>query len=177
MKLTGPQATVFASVIAVFGLILGAFLTPLASKLISPPETAPRLPTQLCDQYGIKIVTPQNHADVPVEFELTGTYEKAPPEGYVLVYLTPPNHSSFWPNSIVDFDPLTRTWKAQARLLGDPTPQIIEGDYMVVLVGKSGRLYWDYYWRVSQETGHWIYFDGLTEDTILCAQVSVKRTK
>jgi len=30
---------------------------------------------------------------------------------------------------------------------------------------------------VNQESGDWIYFDDLTEDTALCAQVSLKRTK
>jgi len=179
-KLTIRGAIIVAS-IGLVGIVLGAILNPLASVWIQGSVTSQSvnssLQTQTCDQYDIKIVTPQNHAEVPIEFELMGTYEKEPPVGYLMVYLTPPDHQTFWPQNIVEFDPLNKTWKAQARLLGDAASQVLEADYMIVLVGKSGRLYWDYFWRVNQESGHWIYFDDLTEDTALCAQVSLKRTK
>ena len=178
-KITMKAARVVA-IIGVVGAIIGSIITAFLPALVQfwlGHPTQPSLQIQNCDQYGIKIVSPQNHAEVPIDFELAGTYEKQPPDGYLLAYLTPSDHQTFWPQNVVEFDPLNKTWKAQARLLGDATSQSLEADYMIVLVGKSGRLYWDYFWRVNQESGYWIYFNGLTEDTDLCAQVSLKRTK
>ncbi|HSB02365.1 MAG TPA: hypothetical protein VLE49_17065 [Anaerolineales bacterium] len=37
MKLTGPQATIIAAMIAVFGIAIGSFLNPLAEKVINRP--------------------------------------------------------------------------------------------------------------------------------------------
>lgn len=37
MKLTGPQATIIAAIIAVFGIAVGSFLSPLAEKVINKP--------------------------------------------------------------------------------------------------------------------------------------------
>lgn len=37
MKLTGPQATVVAAIIAVIGIVIGSFLDPLANKVINKP--------------------------------------------------------------------------------------------------------------------------------------------
>lgn len=168
------RGVIIAAIIGVFGIAVGAVL----SQLVHPSRAnLPSIQTVPCDEYGIEIVTPQNHAEVPIEFELAGTYEKQPPEGELLVYLTPLDHKSFWPQSVVEFDSLKKSWRAQVRLLGDPKSGPIEGDYLVALVGKSGRLYYDYFWKVNNETGSWIYFDGLTEDTAICGQVSVKRTK
>lgn len=42
MKLTSPQATIFAALIAVVGIIIGSFLTPLAEWLINKPTTNSR---------------------------------------------------------------------------------------------------------------------------------------
>jgi hypothetical protein len=171
-------ATIYAAIIAVIGIVIGAFLNPLAQKLFG--QTGVNLPSVQsvsCDEYNIKIVSPQNHAEVPVEFELAGTFEKQPPEGSVVVYLTPLDHKTFWPQSAVEFDSMNKSWRAQARLLGDPKSGPIEGDYLIALVGKTGRLYYDYFWKVNNETGSWVYFNDLTEDTTICAQVSVKRTK
>ncbi len=41
MKLTSPQATILAAVIAVLGIVVGAFLNPFATKLINQPEPTP----------------------------------------------------------------------------------------------------------------------------------------
>ena len=41
MKLTSPQATILAAVIAVLGIVVGAFLNPIATKLINKPEPTP----------------------------------------------------------------------------------------------------------------------------------------
>lgn len=41
MQLTGPRATIFAAVIALIGIGVGAFLNPLAEKLINTPVPTP----------------------------------------------------------------------------------------------------------------------------------------
>ncbi len=41
MELTGPRATIFAALIAVGGIAIGAFLEPLADKLVNNPAPAP----------------------------------------------------------------------------------------------------------------------------------------
>ena len=45
MKLSGPQATIFAAIIAVIGIAIGAFLNPLAEKIINQPTPTPSLPS------------------------------------------------------------------------------------------------------------------------------------
>lgn len=42
MQLTGPRATIYAAMIAVLGIAIGAFLNPLAEKLINHPTPAPK---------------------------------------------------------------------------------------------------------------------------------------
>lgn len=39
MQLTGPRATILAALIAVGGVAVGAFLEPLADKLINKPAS------------------------------------------------------------------------------------------------------------------------------------------
>jgi hypothetical protein len=46
MKFTGPQATIIAAIIAVLGIAIGAFLNPLAEKVINRP-TPTLSPTSL----------------------------------------------------------------------------------------------------------------------------------
>lgn len=41
MKLSGPQATILAAIIAVLGIALGAFLNPLAEKIVNRPGPTP----------------------------------------------------------------------------------------------------------------------------------------
>src|SRR5262245_5449613 len=41
MKITGPQATIYAAVIAGLFLAIGAFLNPLAAKIINQPGPTP----------------------------------------------------------------------------------------------------------------------------------------
>jgi hypothetical protein len=50
MKLTGPLATILAALIAVIGIAIGAFLNPLAVKLVNKPMPTPNPASLMLEQ-------------------------------------------------------------------------------------------------------------------------------
>jgi hypothetical protein len=55
MKLTGPQATILAALIAVLGIVVGAFLKPFATKLINQPEPTPNSAFQAIEELPVSV--------------------------------------------------------------------------------------------------------------------------
>lgn len=129
-----------------------------------------------CDEYGIKIVTPKDGENVSTEFEIIGSYEKQPPEGHLLIYLSLSDKQVYWPVSIIQYDKKNKTWSGFGRLVGNsPT----EGFFSVALVGDDGRTLYDYSWKVGMQIGDpqsWVPIDHLTDDTDICKKILVKHT-
>ena len=127
-----------------------------------------------CDDYGIKIVSPQDGDEVTEKFQVTGTYQQQPPEGRMVIYLSPKDGKTFWPDSIVQYNADNRTWEGDAWLIGNNTP--LDGNILIALVGEPGRTLYDYYWKVGRTSDTWVSLDRLTEDTVICAKVYVRRS-
>lgn len=55
MQLTGPRATIYAAMIAVLGIAVGAFLNPLAEKLINRPTPPPNQTSIALEQFSQQV--------------------------------------------------------------------------------------------------------------------------
>jgi hypothetical protein len=55
MKLTGPQATIIAAIVAVIGIAIGAFLNPWAEKVINQPTATPSSASLAIEQIKLNV--------------------------------------------------------------------------------------------------------------------------
>ncbi len=127
-----------------------------------------------CTAYGIKITSPKQGADVGAEIEVSGFYEVEPPKDSILLVYVSSDGRGYWPQNIVEVNPVRKTWRGKFLMGGDP-PQV--ADVMVAIMGKPGRVLFDYFAKVGQETGRWPAIEKLTDDMVECDRVSVKKTK
>jgi hypothetical protein len=148
------------------GYILGEQKSESSKNEVSPSAS--------CDDYGIRIVSPQDGDQVPEKFQVAGTYQQQPPEGRLVIYLSPKDGKTFWPDSIAQYNTDNKTWNGDAWLLGNNVP--IDGYILVALVGESGRTLYDYYWKVGRTSDRWVSLDKLTEDAVICAKVYIRRS-
>jgi len=136
--------------------------------------TQMRIGLSSCADYGIEIVSPQDGADVSERFQISGIYATKPPDGLVRLYSTSTDRKYHWPQDIVQIDPLDKIWKGNSSLLGDPPLEIF---VTVAIVGNSGRILYDYYWKNGINDNYWSPLEKITDDTEICDQVFVQRAK
>jgi hypothetical protein len=129
------------------------------------------------EQYNFKIIHPQNGQPVEVSdqhFDVRGTYDKKPPDGYSI--------------EIIEFDPakkdnyrprrpavLEDEKNLRARRIWGGDQDGAERTIGVALVGKSGKALFDYFEKVGK-----VYkykdrpgLDALTEDIHLLHQIRI----
>jgi hypothetical protein len=98
-NLTEPKAILIAALIAILGIVVGAFLNPLASKWINQPE--PTLnPTSLAiEQIPLKLYTYQGDTDTTCSCvgvaHMEFRYDANLLPGYTLNYVFPDNNSNY----------------------------------------------------------------------------------
>jgi hypothetical protein len=98
--------------------------------------------------YGFKITSPRDNADVSNEFELEGTYETKPPEEVpIRSFVFSSTSGCYWPSSRpVVYNETAKRWSVTVRLGGNIGDKKLIG---LALLGKNAQLACRYYDDVS----------------------------
>ena len=96
MELTAPRATIYASIIAVIGIVIGAFLKPIAEKWIDSTPRAPEQTALAIEQIPLDIFAYAGNNDPDggsATFVLINDQEKIPT--YKLDYSLPTDRHGY----------------------------------------------------------------------------------
>ncbi len=127
-------------------------------------------PSLSCEGYGITIVSPKPGEVVQSDSLVEGTYSTMPPEGHLVLYSTELDRADYWPLYEIHFDTLNKKWVGNLGRISEGGRHIV----VVAIVGDSGRILYDQYWRVAREAGVWKPLQRLTEDTVICDAVEFR---
>lgn len=136
-------------------------------------KTGDGRPIETPQHYGIKIISPQEGASVREWVTVSGTYALKPTERVQLFAVSPDKHN-YWPQEVVQYDELKKTWSGTVYIGGSPPQATI---IMVAIVGKCGQILCDYYAKVGRETGQWPSLERLTDDIIECDRIWVRKVQ
>jgi hypothetical protein len=99
-------------------------------------------------EYGLKITSPGENANVPEEFDVQGTYEdKPPPNVSIRVFVHSPTSGRYWPTrSPIIFDQPGRRWSVTVRTGGSAGEIKYIG---IAVLGKNAQLLCKHYDAVT----------------------------
>lgn len=104
---------------------------------------------RLNKDYGLKITSPGDNANVAEEFEVEGTYQIRPPKDIpIRTFVCSPSSGNYWPNARpVIFDEANKRWSASIRPGGNVGERKFVG---IALLGQNADRLCEYYDKVNQ---------------------------
>ncbi|MBN1430104.1 MAG: hypothetical protein JXB07_17165 [Anaerolineae bacterium] len=147
---------------------------PTPTPTIYTLTPTPTQPPITCENYGIRITSHLDGAAVSGTFQISGSYENEPPGDSFFLINKSPDRSLYWPSTgAVKIDRTLKSWSGEVYINGEPpTMEVI----LVAIVGKSGHVLFEYYFKVGKITGMWEAIEILTDDVMVCAQITVEKT-
>ncbi len=149
----------------------------LQQELTKLRKSARVLPMLTREEYGIKIVSPAEYANVGTSFEASGTYENLP-DGHV-IYLSTfgiyedkqgRKRKRYWPQSAArtTHDSDGKKWYCSMNNIGQDN-ESMQKEYLVLVVGREGQALFKYFLDAGWENKSWPAVTQLTSDVVECA--------
>ncbi len=178
------ETTIVVAIIGAIATIAAALITARAkdrtneqlnqeiSKLRKSAQSSPMLTRE---EYGIKIVSPAEYANVGTSFEASGTYENLP-EGQV-IYLSTfgiyedeqgRKRKRYWPQPAgTAHDSDGKKWYCNMINIGEGK-EPMQKEYLVLIAGREGQALFKYFLDAGWENKSWPAITQLTSDVVEC---------
>lgn len=121
-------------------------------------------------KYGIKILSPINGDVRSGRIEVSGIFEMKPSDLNVYLLIASPDGLEYWPQDVIQFDEENKCWQGFVGLYERPSR---EARIVVASVGEAGKVLFDYFKRVGQETGNYPPILKLPSDVVKIDEVRV----
>jgi hypothetical protein len=158
--------TIVAAIATAMAIYLGSELgaakynARIAAEAIGQPEINP------CDQYNLRIASYQESSDPDERTVIRGAFVNSPP--VERVYLIAADDKEYWPQdqARLSFRQSDRTWRGEASVPHD-------GVVIIAIVGNSGRILFNYFFKVGIITERYFGIDELPDDVLECDRITV----
>jgi hypothetical protein len=102
----------------------------------------------------LKITSPGENENVPVEFAVEGSYDRKPAAGVLVrLFVFSPKSGHYWPSrSPILFDEANKRWRSSVRPAGAAGEERIIG---IAVIGRNGRILCGYYDVVTDFIVDW----------------------
>jgi hypothetical protein len=124
------------------------------------------------ENYGIKITSLKEHGGVHDPIEISGTYERKPPENLIRAIENSIRMHRYWPKQYLTFENKNKIWSATFNIGGNTGEKRM---IQIASIGANGKVLLDYSRRVFEDTKQWPGLDTFTADIVILDEISFVR--
>ena len=142
--------------------ILKGYNVNIIKMEITKPIIMPIPELENLEEYGIKITNLSSYNPNNKSFTISGTYKDIPANVETVTFVKADGEELYWPHGEVIFNSSNNTW--ESTIFMDDETDLKNTIILVCLVGKSGKVFIEYYRKVGRETEQYVPLTILTDN-------------